>query len=231
MKIKKVYLGRKQIYPDVPSIEKDAYFYWELEGNTDDATWNNRIGTSSNITYDTDWNLTVANFTNNSEIYLADSMTQSGTTCSFWCRIKPTTIQSNVLYHIMWRANTANKKTFSENILNQNNTLWWYYYDGQERRMNYWWISTDTRYHVFFIRDLENRIAKFFVNWTLVETKTNVSSTWWCNAIFVSWKIWGSSTTNSSFLWKISKVIYLTKACADQEITDYFNKTKENYWL
>ena len=233
MKIKKVYLGRRQIRPEKedPDIVKDAYFYRELDGNLNDKTWNNRVWTASWITYSSIWWIQVADFTTNSEIYIQDSGVSSWNTCSFWCRFNQSQINTSWRTHIIWRWYSWNKGTYSENIFNRNWSLNWYYYPWPGERMEYGSTSTNTRYNVFFVWDTTNRIAKFYVNWTLIDTDTSVSSTWWCNRFYVAWALWWVGANPQRFIWKISKVIFFTKALTDQEIADYYNQTKTDYWI
>lgn len=54
MKIKKVYLGTKQIYPDWWNPGEDTYAYYPLIANANDTSGNNRnLTADSSITYST----------------------------------------------------------------------------------------------------------------------------------------------------------------------------------
>jgi hypothetical protein len=90
--------------------------------------------------------------------------------------------------------------------------------------------------------------------WHLVTFTQNVASNSWANSwalkIYLDWvyywtnahyfnrpiyRIWSWKESNNSyyynFPWKLSNFILETKEWSAQDVTDYYNQTKSNYWL
>ena len=71
-----------------------------------------------------------------------------------------------------------------------------------------------------------------YKNWVLLETFTssyNISIPWWNNTVY----IWHSSndTAEYSEQWYIKDYIIENKARTADEISDYYNQTKWDYWI
>ena len=75
-------------------------------------------------------------------------------------------------------------------------------------------------------------IVKMYVDWQYSVQSTSRATTWsWYPAEW--WMIWWTNkpTPDNLFTWYISRVILEDKARTAQEVLDYYNLTKSNYWL
>ena len=114
---------------------------------------------------------------------------------------------------------------------------WWpnfsAWIDNGSNRLNFWWISwpiltSDSNWgHIVTTYD-GGTTAKLYYNWVLQGTNTSLSpQTWW-------WFTIGNANINSTtdyWKWWISEVIVENKVRTDQEIADYYNQTKSDYWI
>jgi hypothetical protein len=98
---------------------------------------------------------------------------------------------------------------------------WWNQYSASP-------VSVNTRYNI--VNVLENWSCKFYVNSSLEGTiswtpnlrnRLCIWATYWS-----SWDLW-----SNPFDWKMSQVIIEDIAWSAQEVQDYFNATKWDYWI
>lgn len=110
----------------------------------------------------------------------------------------------------------------------------WPYYDTSNKKIvcspwGMWTIypTTDTvRRHLTVTFNWSN-IVKLYVNWVLDGTNSSASVPSWSR-----FGVWGYTINNTNVRkWWISEVIVENKVRTDQEIANYFNQTKSNYWL
>jgi hypothetical protein len=98
------------------------------------------------------------------------------------------------------------------------------FYDGVENLINSY--ITNQRYNLVVTFD---GTAKIYINWQLLWQGTNaVQNTGWI-FYFMRW-VWTGDTADG-YLWWISNIVLENKVRTDQEISDYYNQTKWNYWL
>lgn len=72
---------------------------------------------------------------------------------------------------------------------------------------------------------------KLYIDWVLTTTTNTAIPTSW-NWKIILWAIWNDPDGyRAYFNWYISKVIFESKVWTAQEISDYYNQTKANYWL
>ena len=75
----------------------------------------------------------------------------------------------------------------------------------------------------------KNDWAKVYVNGSLV-----ASGTWWYDLAEYTWptNVWATyAYTDQFFEWYLSEIIYEDKVRTAEEISDYYENTKSNYWL
>ena len=116
-------------------------------------------------------------------------------------------------------------------------------------RCNAWWIDCYTWYNrtshnaktvsVAFWTWWDNIILSktwtsysIYLNGNLLGTFSsayNVSIPWWSNSINI-WHV-SYSTSSSSAFWYVKDYIIEDKSRTVQEVADYYNQTKSNYWL
>lgn len=76
-----------------------------------------------------------------------------------------------------------------------------------------------------------NGTLSFFFDGTLIWTRTwTIQSTTDC-ILEIGRCVWSSSTIDSYYQWWMSEIIIENKARTAQEIADYYNQTKGNYWI
>ena len=97
--------------------------------------------------------------------------------------------------------------------------------DNNSISIDYSW-TIGNWYHV--VGTQEGSTVKMYVNWTLIWTKTRPSYStpnWW--------RLWAQFTAAAAakYVGYISNAILENKVWTAQEILDYYNQTKANYWL
>ena len=100
----------------------------------------------------------------------------------------------------------------------------------------WWWnfsifntsISTSDFQHIVLVYDHTNKTASMYKNWELVST---VSTTWYSLFTNCNWVSVWFSPFNSSASEYLSEMIFENKKRNAQEILNYYNQTKSNYWL
>ena len=114
-----------------------------------------------------------------------------------------------------------NQSDFNAHPLNFRTTWWWSPTLWPVTQSNKW-------YHIVITNDWTTK--KAYINWTLVATETNTSTS---STQSVETRIWSAVRYNydSYFNWNISAVIFEDKTWSAQEVADYYNQTKSNYWL
>lgn len=89
------------------------------------------------------------------------------------------------------------------------------------------WLSTNTWYYVVWV--FTSTTKYIYLNWSLVTSASSVTPT------FISrldiWYNRGNQYVSSYFNGSLSQIIIESKERTAQEIQDYYNNTKANYWL
>ena len=73
-----------------------------------------------------------------------------------------------------------------------------------------------------------NEWTKFYINGTLFQSDNNTSNLLTTSSPFV---VGSNIQHNQYFIWEISDVIYESKQRTAQEVLDYYNDTKWDYWI
>ena len=123
------------------------------------------------------------------------------------------------------------------NISNYNSTsggsLWIVFYQSYVLVADDYWAqafaetcSTWVWYYVTAVQEWNT--VKGYLNWVLKwesTTRPNQTPTWW--------SLWAvhETTHSDKYIWYMSDVILEDKARTAQEISDYYDFTKSNYWL
>ena len=111
-------------------------------------------------------------------------------------------------------------------VLYRTTNNWWvlvlghYPWDAETTTVmdtNKWYLITTT---------YDGATSKVYINWTLAWSSTVTLATTSSNFIISWWWV-----GNETFNWYISNVIVENKAWTSDEIANYYNKTKKNYWL
>ena len=219
MKIKKVYLGRKQIYPEVsrepytPTANTKLFIKWEW--NITDYSGNSVTTTAKNISYATEWSLTYINLAGNSANGITFNMSlPKPITFSVW--ISPGTWWSSsprFLENQSWGGSyylRAYRKSTSRIVLN----------DDVDAYMTPWvWQN------VVITVSWSN--AKVYINGTQAYSWSY--SKGWASWV---WSIWYKSSNNDDYMnAKLSNIIIENIARTAEQVTTNYNKIKSLYGI
>lgn len=198
--------------------------YYPLESDVKDYSWNNNDGTNNGVTFSNVWGVDCAVFTSAStKIWLPWFWNFTNLTVSAW--IKTTaSIQLSIVVGI---APTSDNKNFSLSVYNWTATLsryTWVSYNITDGVVNDWvWHNILGTYSSTWW-------TKLYVDWVYIDadaTTTSVSSS--SGYTFIGWhQSWQSMF---AYVWNISNVILETAERNAQEISDYYNQTKWDYWI
>ena len=240
-KIKKVRIWvnwvEKQIYPAgwKPNANTIAYYPLTSTSTVNDLSWNSNNLTNSWATFweyhGIDCSRLYWNFSDSWPIaYMYGNITWLPTwanarTYSFWCYNENSWNTTYVeTYLFQWQAST-NKMV----LCASSNEFVWYYWISQ-----YWssWKMWDTpiirwqRANHIITYDWSK--FEWYVNWTSRWTWTYTINTW-SNKLSIWWA--SENWWFNAFNWCFSEFIVENKARSADEITNYYNSTKSNYWL
>jgi len=233
MKIKKVYLGRRQIYPDWWSPGENTIAYYPFKEDFDDASGNSTV---KNLTNTWTPQLTTESWVLCAYYPTSAYSTRSWTvwatatsrTINAWIKNASQTLDSYTIW--VWHNDSYGK--WSLQILTKNNTIQyndWYWSTSTFANVSTWWYN-------MIITQSWNTV-KIYVNGTLQLTTTWQSTWLWATdpqmiriAAKASW-IYSGAPEDSNYTWYFSEVIIENKTRTEQEVSNYFNGTKSNYWI
>jgi hypothetical protein len=237
--IKKVYKWSTQVRPTLSPREPwvNTVAYYPLTSAT---TVNNQVSGGTNLT-----NSNVTFWT----AHWVNCATISGNDTTTWH-----TADKYLYANITWLPTWANARTFSYWVYNDNasNTgmaeTYVFQWQASTNRMilsassneniGYYWISQYGASGAFWAILRQQRChhcivydgSKFtwYVNWVSTWTWTRTINTW--NTYFCIWWSWLNPAWNA-FNGSFSNVIIENVAWTSQDVADYYNLTKSNYWL
>lgn len=195
--------------------------YWELASNANDTSWNNRNGTVNGTVIWNNWAVFAWSWQVSSPIY---SM-PSNFTISCWVNKTQSSTSEQTLFAKWWSSSEYQR-------------FWMYYnsswnlYVRQATGNTSWnWLSVwnywyNTWYNVVFTK-----------TWTTITVYVNGTQTNQFN--YSSWSdytssylgIWWWTSSQSNFNGTIKDFIVENKVRTVQEVADYYNSTKSDYWL
>jgi len=217
-KVKNIYLGGPWWSPGENTIA-----YYPFKEDFDDKVWSRTLTTSwctisqwvLNIDYDSSY------------IQLSQWIAGSTLTINvryyYWANSSSRQWNRNCLFsydteeeHACFPANT-----------DQWHTIWnvWYYHN---RSFTNWdtTLTLQNRYNIVITKNWTNE--KIYINGVCA---LDSNSSFNNNSYPVNF-IWSCATNKpEAAQWKLSEVIFESKERTAQEVTDYFNQTKSNYWL
>lgn len=221
-KLKKIYVGTNQVRPNWWQPWANTVAYYPLEANTNDATWNYNL-TPTDITYTTlsSW-LKVATFNWSSSKAETSSFTTATWDYTTSMRVYGDNIQSTLA--VMWGNATSDSA----------GRLWDVYYTQKQIRAliqpngyiatgnNYY--QNNTWYNLVVISSWWD--VSVYINNNLIETQHLNCSNY--SNMYLGYRQY----SNDRF-WKgyISRVIIENVAWISQEVSDYYDLTKWDYWI
>lgn len=224
-KVKKIYLGSQQVWPDEgykPGVNTVAYYPLNSMTAVNDMSWNSRDLINNNVAFQTFWWVDCWYFNTSSYVYRNSSLFTWNPvfTVSLYARaISFSNINARSLWGI-WGPY-------------YNYSFWLFYWSDTATLLCVWarqndkgtWYAGDTNWHhIVFAYSSWN--WTIYVDWSKIYTWTrspniqNSKTVIWANVILGDW-----------FDWYISEFIVENRARTSDEIATYFNKTKANYWL
>lgn len=99
------------------------------------------------------------------------------------------------------------------------------YWTMQWTTINIWTLNTNQWYYFTLVRD--SWVITVYINWQSKGTIT----TGWNNSTTLQYYLWYSYNTTRYAHWYIDNAIMESVARSQQDITNYFNQTKWDYWL
>lgn len=207
--------------------------YYPLETDTNDYSWNNRNLINNWITFDGG----VWVFDGNAIWYYTNnSLWNSLNNFTYSVYVNPSSIVS---WAVDWDPNinriisiiqNGNMGTFDKSLslCNSSQAQWYNYYNWQ-LQIYATWISINTWYYLTYTFDGSN--ITIYKNWTLEQS----IACWWSYTGYTQATlcVWNDTDRNQikKYYGKISNVIIENTARTAQEISDYYNQTKADYWL
>lgn len=194
-----------------------AYYPLTSSTTTSDQSWNNRNLTNYNTSF---W-------------------TYQWINCAYWNSVKhlntPTLSWVKTLslwtYWAWHTSGSSYSPTFTYWTGTTNN-LQWLYEDDKYTLWNssgYVVVNSQIKnqwYHYVLV--LSTTEKKLYFNWALVGTANNSSLSDW---MFYFFCFINNQSWINYYHWWISNVIIESKEWTAQEVLDYYNDTKSNYWL
>ena len=218
--VKEIYVWTTKVRP-TRNPWANTLFYLPLKNNISDASWHVNTSWWGSISYQNPW------------AYIPSRLTINYTT-------NPTS------FTYMWYFKAPNSSSYAVLWFKASITSSWYYwwdlyYNAswantlrieflKYRYSNVWQQSysvgsSTSWHHICLVNDLSN-MWYIYVDWVLAISH---SISWFSlsgNPVYVAGD--GDNNNNPIYAWDI---IMEDKARTAQEITDYYNQTKANYWL
>ena len=225
--VKEIFVGTTKVRPAGWKPWANTIAYYPLTANANDESWNGNNGTANWVSFSTyDW-VDCAYFDWSVYTKIQLPWLWSFSEITMVIRAKTTYSLPSVSCLFMLAPSTDNKNMAiqwnnSKFILSRWN--WSSAYDIND------WTANDWIWHCV-VATKDSSAAKLYVDGTLIWQDTrssSVQSDSWHSAIW-----WHATSTNAQFIykWYLSNSIIENKARTADEISDYYNQTKSNYWL
>jgi hypothetical protein len=225
----------KQVYPAGWKPWANTVAYYPLTSNFNDASWNSRNLTNTNVSTTTlSWVLCA--YFNGSNSYLTYSwfaLWNTARTINLWLNY----IRPNSSSDRLWIIHIANPSANTQASLYW--SLWsqiktsttictadWYNSSAESQTAT---ISSWLWYNLVITQEWTT--VKLYLNWDLKFTISSYPN----QQAAPSWRrLWASCRSidiNQYFKWYLSSVILENKVWSTDDIANYYNQTKSNYWL
>jgi hypothetical protein len=236
--LKNAYIGEYKGF--VPWANTLAYY--PLETDTNDYSWNNRNWTNNWVTF-SNW---VWVFNGSSYVSLwtwSWTKIQTNMTISVWFKWNWSWSRDNcVVGKMMYAPTSYNQAYYWITVHEEDRYLCIWTYTGSDwnmhplnfRTTSGWsptlWPVTQSNKWYHTVLTVNWTTKKAYIDWVLVATETSASTS---STVSIDTRIGSFVRYNydSYFNWNISAVIFEDKTRSAQEVSDYYNLTKSNYWL
>jgi hypothetical protein len=149
--------------------------------------------------------------------YWTYSLSYNDTTLSFWRKWTANSSSASVFLEIWY--NPYLYARLSQNVHVEANRFDGWTYAAWTTRHYYTIVYENGTMYIYMDGVLVN---SWVPQWDLDTTR---------NVRFVLNQIWDTNSQNYTNEWYLSELIWESKAWTAQEISDYFNQTKANYWI
>lgn len=220
-KIQRIYVGSNLVRPSwKPSSSTLAYYPLTSTTTVNDQSGNNRNLTNANVTFGSYKGVNCAYFNGSSSaLYATMPSNPQALTLSWWM-------------YFVWNWRSA--ESYNGHFWRWWSNFWPYVSNESNKKFvcSPWWIGTyyltsDTVWKYVTVTFNGSNTVKLYVNWVLDWTNSSASvPSWTAFAI-------GSNYNHNWNRWKwgVSEFIVENKVRTAQEIANYYNQTKWNYWL
>ena len=238
--VSKVYVWTNQVRPATspwwqPWVNTVAYF--PLMNDSNEASWKAVTTTDNNVNYSTLGWVKCANVGTKGWIQVTTSVfntanTWTEQTMSFW-------LYQNVMPNgtSRWHFEFEKQNIYSFYFLSRSNNIYRYEWNGDA------WSTIDVSISggdiwnwVYFTLVNSSSWKYIYKNWTLIWSGNWSSTPRWSRQDPSSWESyilcsrdWPLAWTSTN--WGLRELIFENKVRTAQEIADYYNQTKWNYWL
>lgn len=216
----------------------NTYMYFPLTNSSKlaDMSWNWRNLTSYRwyVTYWTFAWVDCANLAQDS-LYISSWISlniNNWATFSIWFQETSAMPYDNASLIEMWTSRSTSSDDVQYTGANINKTWKWSTHGVQIKRNSEGQgtvtaTSYNQRYNVVFVKPNSSSYL-LYLNWQAVSSLQWYSETYPTKTTF---RIWRNQAYNRSFNWYISNAIVENKAWSAQDVLDYYNLTKSEYWL
>ena len=215
----------KQVRPKTRNPWANTLLYFPLENNAIDTVNNVSLTSSWTTNYTTVWWVKSAEFTKSNWLYNNNvnviPQWDVAKTFSLWLYTKWSNQGWSGIAQI-WSA-------WAWNVF----WLWNYTWTANLIMTRYWSVSNtytptlNTWTHI--VATYNNSIWKMYANWSLVVTWNTTAPTSWYS-LYIWQNAWETYVAGT-YYWNISSVILELWEWTAQDVLDYYNQTKSNYWL
>ena len=233
--LKNDYIGERK--PFTPWADTVAYY--PFNWNMNDSSWNNRNLSVAQWTF-TYWALSwwakyvQTNFNSYSSQISNFPLNSNSATISFWM---------SFVYWTAWNWNTSSTYwasvfdlVWSNNVLRPvlswlyNSSLrYWFWYINTVNQTEFYVPSVSESWHLYTIV-CNWWTASIYIDWALRKTWTYTVQNWY--GFILNTVAWNSTQKRDySSRDKLSELIFENRQWTAQEISNYYNLTKSNYWL
>ena len=235
--LKNIYIGEYGWKPWANTLA-----YYPLETDTKDYSWNGRDGTNNWVTF-SNW-LWVFNGSSYVSLWTWSwTNIQTNMTISVWFKWNWNWSKDNaVLGKSEYYATSTSNCYYAITIHEGERYLSWWYYcwsDYNLHPMNFrntggwsptiWPVAQANKWYNVVITN-DGNTKKAYVDGVLYATENVLSTT---STVSIDTRIGSFVRYNydSFFNWNISAVIFEDKARTAEQVANYYNQTKWNYWL
>lgn len=220
VEVQNIYIGEYGWKPWVNTVA-----YYPLTDNFNDESWNWYNLTNSWWSITTYGWVKCAYYSGSTSVYSQNTSVPVWATRTINCRCYLPASES-VDIPVVW---TGSWVSYWYRVL-----ALWYWSNGVPSLSDYdvlwvsWWGSKIWQW-VNLVWIINWWDMSLYANWVLVASQSRGSAQQNSTVIKIAWRYgWGWS---QYFKWYVNEVIVESKARTAQEISDYYNQTKSNYWL